>query len=215
MSYVVSMGRESFNDALKYVSEAKECYSDERTYGMWSASRAAMFSMCLSAESELSRLIVKSLEKIGESNWTTDQRSIYRYLTEYTKENESPPDCITTIARKYKQVLSINGKEIEKVRLPQGYRNASMLRNKITHYSFSKNHSVFSMNILDELEKFINEIRIFLKHIFAICDLEYPHWIDKDNYVTLDKKFKETQEVRNFEIVLSWKDHEDNGQGNT
>ncbi|PJN50210.1 hypothetical protein PAEVO_52540 [Paenibacillus sp. GM2FR] len=182
---IVNMGQEAFNDALKYVKEARECLASNRYHGMWSAARAAMFSMCLSAESDLSKLIALSLRRIGDTNWTGVQTEIYENLTAYSKENEYPPDEIKTIGKKYKQLLLING--YNEAPLPDGYWDAAKLRNKITHYSFSKQHSVYSMSIVDDIVVSLNEIRNFILHIWSIADQGTPHWIHASEYKELDE----------------------------
>ncbi|RUT43279.1 hypothetical protein EJP82_20920 [Paenibacillus anaericanus] len=181
----VNMGQETFNDALKYVKEARECFSSNRYSSMWSASRSAMFNMCLSAESDLSKLIALSLKRIGSSKRFPLQRVILKNLTDKSKENQYPPDAIDTIVKKYNYLLLIN--DYKPASLPNGYREAANLRNKITHYSFSKNHSVYSMTIVDDIEKSLREIRNFILHIWSVSSLGTPSWVNSNEYLELDR----------------------------
>lgn len=202
---IVNMGQETFNDALKYVREARECFLANKYYGMWSASRSAMFSMCLSAESDLSKLISISLKRIGSSNWTRLQRTIYENLTDRSEENQHPPEDITSIRKKYRQLLLINGHRATS--LPSGYGEAADLRNKITHYSFSKSHTVYSKTIVDDVEKSLSEIRSFILHIWSVANQGTPSWVNSVEYEELDEETLEEADLEEEESKIEVKTH--------
>lgn len=188
---VVNMGQETFNDALFYLENARRDSNDGKSYSMWRNCRAALFSMCLSAESDLLKLIVICIRRKSEDKKSRTERKILDYLTNPTKADKPVPNEIKTISQKYTLLLMLN--EQSETDVPEYYTKATRLRNKVTHYSFSKNEYVYSDSILTEVEDALEGIRRFVKHIWKIAGDDYPFWVDKNNSISID--IEETHDI--------------------
>lgn len=181
---VVNMGQETFNDALFYLDNARRDSNDGKNYSMWRNCRAALFSMCLSAESDLLKLIAICIRRKPEDKRSRTERKILDYLTNPSKADKPVLNEIKTISQKYSLLLTLNEKSDTEV--PEYYTKATHLRNKVTHYSFSKNEYVYSDSILTEVEEALGGIRKFVKHIWRIAGDDYPFWVDMNHSISID-----------------------------
>lgn len=178
---VASMGQEMFNDTLLFVDNARKANGNQ--FKVWSNCRVAIYCMCLSAESDMSKLIVLSLKKKGGddlSGLSLGQKDIYDHLVDPSKSDDRPHRELNNIQKKYNYLRSINGLDAHD--LPEGYDKTTKLRNKITHYSFSKRNDVYNDKILDITEESLISVREFIKHIWDLSNQGYPNWVDNLEY---------------------------------
>lgn len=179
---IVNMGQEMYNDALYFVEQARACYNKQ--FSLWRNCRMALYCMCQSAESDMSKLIVISLERIGLMNLDAVQSDLYDHLTNPTRSNDGPHRLIKNIYKKYGYLCELNG--IPNAMLPSDYEQVIKLRNKITHYSFSKNSDVYLSTMLVDTERALGSVRDFIKHIWKVASSEYPRWIDQTAYKEIE-----------------------------
>lgn len=173
---IVNMGEEMFNDALYFVEQAR--MSTANPYSLWRNCRAAILYFCMSAESDLSKLIVLSLKRHSELN--AEQEDILDFLINSSRVSGAIPEKLKTIKKKYKYLCKING--VNKTNLPTEYEKLTSLRNMITHYSFSQNESVYSQTILEDTERALPIIQDFIAHIWDVANLRTPTWISHESY---------------------------------
>lgn len=131
---VVNMGYEMYNDALYFIEEARKSAGSK--FSIWRNCRAALYFMCQSAESDMTKLIVHSLKQKDASELSKDQRDLLEHLTNVDRAEDGSNKLISNIHKKYKYLCTLNG--VENPSLPTDYEEVTRLRNKITHYSFSK-----------------------------------------------------------------------------
>lgn len=180
---VVNMGAESYNDALYYLKQAQEAEKNGEKFLMWRNTRSSILSMCLSAESDLSKLILINLRK--KENRNMSEEEVYSYLNDSANSDSKPPKEFWSVLQKYNKLLELNG--LEKVdELPNDYKSAVYLRNKVAHYVTAHNEKVYSETIVKDVENALENIRKFIRYIWEISNEGNPKWIDKTESWVID-----------------------------
>lgn len=181
---VVNMGAESYNDALYYLEQAREAEKNDEKFLIWRNTRSSILSMCLSAESDLSKLIRLNLRR--KENRNEVEEELYNYLTDPANSESRAPKGFWSVMDKYNRLLELNG--YEKVdELPSEYQSAVYLRNKIAHYVTSQNKTVYSETIIKDVEEALEGIQQFIKNIWEISNEGNPSWIYRTESWIIDQ----------------------------
>lgn len=162
---VTSIMAEMHNDALYYLSEARNTSDD---FQKWRYYRTAIICFCISVEAALTQLVVKKLQEAA-SNLHPDDQTLLERLIDPDKADEKPPEKFTTVWGKITKFESLYNKQISTASKKPMFE-LSKFRNKIVHYTTGYEEKVYT-----ESEKVASSapdvVDDFLSEVFSIAGL--------------------------------------------